>query len=246
MDEKTLAGAFQVSERNPLSGVSGRAGLLNVLGRTLREKPEIFGQTLPRIGNLYDYFLERADGGTIAARNVLVTVLNAFSPIWPGRIELGGENLGDVWRHPAIRRDDASDGLVPFHKLPQWLTYSLVEPLEAAGICIVRLSELTGLAEYRNGGLFVDTGVIAPKHEGVLRDEHDPGSEVVVEWRALTVALLDRIVEPVRSELGMRAESLPLARILEGGTWRAGREIAAELRADASPPIRVRSTGTLF
>ena len=30
--------------------------------------------------------------------------------------------LDDVWRHPKA-------GLVPFHKLSQWLTYSLIEPL---------------------------------------------------------------------------------------------------------------------
>lgn len=246
LDQKTLAGALQVSETNPLVGVSGRAGLLNALGRALREKPEIFGQTLPRIGNLYDYFLERAEGGTLAARDMLMTVLNAFSAIWPGRIELGGENLGDVWRHPAIRRDDATDQLVPLHKLPQWLTYSLVEPLEEAGIRIVKLSELTGLAEYRNGGLFVDTGVLNLKNPGEVKNVHDVGSELVVEWRALTVALLDLLAPLVRERLGLDDKALPLAKILEGGTWSAGRRIAAERRADGGPPIRVKSDGTVF
>jgi len=36
--------------------------------------------------------------------------------------------------HPAVRRADASDTLVPFHKLSQWLSYSLIEPLAAAGV----------------------------------------------------------------------------------------------------------------
>ncbi len=68
--------------------------------------------------------------------------------------------LGDCWRHPAIRRDDATNGLVPLHKLSQWLAYSLIEPLQAAGIAVTDIDGLTGLAEYRNGGLFVDSGVL--------------------------------------------------------------------------------------
>jgi len=44
------------------------------------------------------------------------------------------------------------DRIVPFHKLTQWLTYSLLEPLETAGLTVVNLDELTALPEYRNGG----------------------------------------------------------------------------------------------
>jgi len=42
------------------------------------------------------------------------------------------------------------------------------------------------------------------------------------------------------------AEEFPLAKVLEGGTWAAGREIAAELRDGATPPIRIDSDGTVF
>ncbi len=246
LNRNRFENAFQVSESNPLVGVVGRVDLINALGRTLREKPEIFGQTLPRIGNLYDYFVERVDGGAISARDVLITVLNAFSRIWPGRIQIGGENLGDVWPHPAIRRDDATSGLVPLHKLSQWLTYSLVEPLQWAGLRVTDLNQLTGLAEYRNGGLFVDLGVLELKEPSRIDEFHDVGAELVVEWRALTVALLDRLAPLVRRRLGLDDQSLPLARILEGGTWSAGRRIAAEKRADGGPPIRVKSDGTVF
>jgi hypothetical protein len=245
-DRHTLVTAFQANEENPLAGVEGRVKLMNALGRTLRASPEIFGQTLPRIGNLYDYLVERVSGGTISARDLLITVLGAFSNIWPRRIELGGENLGDVWRHPAIRRDDASDGLVPLHKLSQWLAYSLVEPLEWAGIRISDLNALTGLAEYRNGGLFIDLGVLELRDPSEMHKLQEAGSELVVEWRALTVALLDRLAPLVRRRLAMDDEALPLARILEGGTWSAGRRIAAVKRADGEPPIRVRSDGTVF
>jgi hypothetical protein len=60
------------------------------------------------------------------------------------------------------------------------------------------------------------------------------------------VALLDRTATEVRRLLGLSAEELPLAKVLEGGTWSAGREIAREKRPDGSPPIRVRSDGTVF
>ena len=53
---------------------------------------------------------------------------------------------------------------MPFHKLSQWLAYSLIEPLEEAGIAVTGLDELTALAEYRNGGLLDRSGRARPKH----------------------------------------------------------------------------------
>ena len=128
----------------------------------------------------------------------------------------------------------------------QWLTYSLIEPLQDAGLVVEGLDALTGLAEYRNGGLFLDLGVLTPTHAAVLEQVHRPADEVVVEWRALTVALLDVLAERLRQMLGRTAETLPLVKILEGGTWRAGREIAKTLRADGRPPLSIASDGTVF
>jgi hypothetical protein len=108
------------------------------------------------------------------------------------------------------------------------------------------VDELTGLPEYRNGGLFVDTGVLEPKHDAVLTETHEAGSEVVVEWRALTVALLDALAPLVRARLGKTAAELPLAKLLEGGTWSAGRRIARERRPGGGPPVTVASDGTVF
>ena len=117
---------------------------------------------------------------------------------------------------------------------------------QEAGITVTDLDGLTGLAEYRNGGLFVDLGLLRPKHDDVLSREHRVDSEIVVEWRALTIALLDRIADPLRSELGQDSGTFPLAKILEGGTWQAGRRIAAERRSGGGPPIRTLSEGTVF
>ncbi len=245
-ERTTLVQAFQVSADNPLVGIDGRVTLIKSLGRCLRQNPALFGSKSPRIGNLYDYLKGQSVGGVLPARRILDAVLVGLGAIWPGRVELGGVNLGDVWRHPMVRRDDETDGLVPFHKLSQWLTYSLVEPLEDAGTRVSGLQELTGLAEYRNGGLFIDLDVLVLRDPRAQAESHDVASELVVEWRALTIGLLDRLASLVRSEFGMDANALPLAKVLEGGTWSAGRRLAFERRPGGTPPIRVTSDGTVF
>ncbi len=69
---------------------------------------------------------------------------------------------------------------------------------------------------------------------------------MIVEWRALTVALLDRIAPPVRDKLGIAAQDFPLGALLEGGTWSAGRKIAKQKRPDGGPPFNIVSDGTVF
>ena len=246
LEEAALAEAFQVSAENPLVGLGGRVELMRALGRALRARSDLFGSDA-RIGGLVDHLVERANGGgVLPAAEILAAVLDGLSPIWPGRLSLGGVGLGDVWPHPKAGGEGPSAGLVPLHKLSQWLSYSLVEPLEELGLRVVELDRLTGLAEYRNGGLFVDMGVLRPKHEELTRVRHAPGDEPVVEWRALTIALLDRTAARVRERLGVDAQALPLAKVLEGGTWHAGREVALERRSDGAPPIAIVSDGTVF
>jgi hypothetical protein len=238
---------FQVSDSNPLVGVEGRADLLRRLGALLASRPEIFGQIdTPRPGGLFDHLSTLANDEKIEAPTILSELLHLFGPIWPSRLSLGGVQLGDCWRHPSLITADVTSEFVPLHKLSQWLTYSLIEPLQWAGITVTEIDGLTGLAEYRNGGLFIDTGVMAFRDPSAASREHDVSSPLVVEWRALTVALLDRLAEALRARLKMDSASLPLAKILEGGTWAAGRAIARELRADGSPPVKVISDGTVF
>jgi hypothetical protein len=141
---------------------------------------------------------------------------------------------------------DATNGLVPLHKLSQWLAYSLIEPLQWSGLTVSDIDGLTGLSEYRNGGLFVDTGVLRLRDPVDAERGHDVASALLVEWRALTVALLDKLADEMRHRLGRDAQALPLAKVLEGGTWAAGRVIARQKRADGSPPLKVISDGTVF
>ncbi len=235
--EEALARAFQ-AEDGSLSGLAGRAQLLRRLGEVVARSPSYFGEGPARVGRLADH-LRTSQRAPLPAPDVLTAVLDALGPIWPGRVELDGVNLGDTWPHPQL-------GLVPLHKLSQWLSYSLIEPLEAAGVRVVDLDGLTGLAEYRNGGLFLDGGVLVAKDDRIFGAKHAVDTPLVVEWRALTVALLDRTAAEMRARLHLDAAALPLARVLEGGTWQAGREVAREKRPDGRPPLEVQSDGTVF
>jgi hypothetical protein len=247
LSETKLVRGFHVSDENPLQGVAGRADLLRRLGRTVMAKPEIFGRNdAPRPGGLFDHLAALAKDGTIAAPVILSELLTHLGPIWPSRLTLDGVALGDCWKHSALKTNDATNGLVPLHKLSQWLAYSLIEPLQWADIKVTDIDGLTGLAEYRNGGLFIDTGVLALRDPAAVQRQHSVDSELVVEWRALTVALLDRLADVVRARLKMDRETLPLARILQGGTWTAGRNVARQLRPDGGPPLKIVSDGTVF
>jgi len=215
---------------------------MNSLGRALAADPGRFGVD-GRPGGLIDSV---GDGNAVSAPAILEAVLVGLAAIWPSGQALDGVPLGDCWRHrlatPAdYRAIDA--GWVPFHKLSQWLTYSLLEPFGWAGMTVGGLEQLTGLPEYRNGGLLLDTGVLALQVPRAAAIEHDVGSELVVEWRALTVALIDVVADLVRSRL--QAPQLPLAAVLEGGTWAAGRELAFARRG-GQPPIAIASDGTVF
>jgi Protein of unknown function (DUF1688) len=246
IDAEVLARHFQSDAGNPLVGIVGRSALLRRLAAALAERPDVFGPMPARPGGLVDHFMAVAEGGRIAASQVLAALLELLSSIWPSGLVLNGLPVGDAGRHPAARSDDETSSVVPFHKLTQWLTYSLTEPLETAGLAVERLDELTALAEYRNGGLLVDLGVIRPHTPLDPGIRHDVGSEFVVEWRALTVALMDPLVGLVRARLGLGAE-FTMPHLLQGGTWSAGRKIATRLRPPYGPsPITVAADGTVF
>jgi hypothetical protein len=239
---KQIEKFFQVSKSNPLLGVEGRAMLLNNLGQAMEES-SAFRDSRP--GNLID-FLANKYGGTIPASGILRAVLDGFGSIWPGRLKANGVNLGDVWRHSKLHSTKKFESLVPLHKLSQWMTYSLIEPIQDAGFTVTGIEELTGLAEYRNGGLLLDSGLLTLKSPKDADRSWTPSEDLIIEWRALTVHLLDRIGEDVRLSLGKSVQDFPLAKVLEGGTWWAGRRMAFELRKNGEPPLKIESDGTVF
>ena len=192
-------------------------------------------------------FKDRSKGSDIEASQVFQLVCQNLGDIWPSRIYLGENNLGDTWPYPLSNEEENNiDNLVPFHKLSQWLTYSLIEPLEELGFVIGGLDKMTGLCEYRNGGLFLDLGVIELKDQEMKERPLKVDDQIIIEWRALTIILLDKLAQGVQERLGKNKEEFPLVKVLEGGSWRAGRVIAKKLREDGGPPLNIVSDGTVF
>lgn len=107
---------------------------------------------------------------------------------------------------------------------------------------------LTGLPEYRNGGLFIDLGVLTLKHDDMergLQNYNDycrrtgtkgvevapmfePSDDVVVEWRGVTVGFLDKLLVEVNKALKreLNGGELSLAQLLEAGSWKVSLDLA--------------------
>jgi hypothetical protein len=244
-----LAMAFQVTETNPLVGFEERVVVLRRLGEVMQEEPQLFGDAGRPCG-IFDVIASPfgsavSPTATASAHDILSQLLYGLSGIWPNSNSLDLIPLGDCWRHTAVRGEGLSDGWMPLHKLSQWMTYSLIEPFEWAGVRVLHVDQLTALPEYRNGGLLLDTGALRLRDEAAAQQVWQPADEIVVEWRALTVALLDEVADSVRKTLNVSRERMPLACVLEGGTWAAGRELAQQRRGGLQP-LQVASDGTVF
>lgn len=200
-------------------------------------------------------------------------MMDGLSSIWPpSRTQVDGTSLGDAWvcsDMPASPPAQPWESVVPFHKLTQWLCYSIMVPMSRLmHIHFAGSDLLTGLPEYRNGGLLIDMGLLTLREDDLQRGiaaykenaqiKGQPNMEVVplfpasddvvVEWRAVTVGFLDDLLEQVNSQLGLRGdEQLSLPQMLEAGSWKGGREIAEVSRPNTKePPIMILSDGTVF
>lgn len=247
----TMGKGLQVTAENPIDGLEGRTDLLVRLGQSLRNQ-EIFGSSA-RPGNMLDYLLTHAStvttesGSFIPLPTLWDTLMQGLITIWPNtRTQINGTPLGDAWPCETMPNGPSRpwENILPFHKLTQWLTYSLMVPMQkVAGIHFIGIELMTGLPEYRNGGLFVDTGLLTLKPEDLKRGleqyhanatrKGQPSVEVVplftadddviVEWRALTVGFLDELLAEVNNLLGLSgADQLSLAQMLEAGSWKVG------------------------
>lgn len=239
-----LAKGMQVSDTNPMSGLEGRTNLLSKLAGALRSRTDMFGRD-NRPGNMVDYLISHPD--TVAAAVPVVplpvlwdVLMDGLSSIWPAtRTNIDGESLGDAWPCSSMPGKGTWENIVPFHKLTQWLCYSIMVPMTKFMNMQFAGAELqTGLPEYRNGGLLVDTGLLTlkkadtqrglktwsscmPKDSTEVVPMFEPSDDVVVEWRAVTVGFLDELLEAVNKGLGLSgSDKLNLAQMLEAGTWK--------------------------
>ncbi|KAI4867516.1 DUF1688-domain-containing protein [Hypoxylon rubiginosum] len=252
---------FQITPENPLIGVSSRVKLLNSVGGSLLRLSDIVGPT-GRPGNLVDYLTNLSgEAKTIDYEVLWSTLQQILVPSWPAdRTRVDGFPIGDAWPLKVLS-SNAKDGreadtIQPFHKLTQWLGYSLTVPfVRVLDFQVINAQLGTGLPEYRNGGLFVDLGALKLKPE--LAKEHTPSdhdlpafsasSDTVIEWRAMTVALLDELYKLISAHFAKLGVELSMAQMLEAGTWKGGRELAAKFRPHSkSSPIVILGDGTLF
>lgn len=278
---ETFRKHFQITAQNEIIGDVSRVSLLNSVGKSFLSLPEIFGEA-GRPGNLVgklsscsstttyianeetDYILAQKSGNELEYETLWNVLQKTLLPAWPkNRTQVDGVPIGDSWPLEVLAKlnqgksESKTANIQPFHKLTQWLAYSLSVPfIRVLGFEWKNLSLGTGLPEYRNGGLFVDMGVLELK-EPVLQQgransqEQTPSfeatSDVIVEWRAMTVALLDQLYETIRDKFSKQGVQLNMAQMLEAGTWKGGRELAAKYRPSTkSSPIVIQGDGTLF
>ena len=236
---------FQITSTNPMNGVAGRVKLLSDLGNLIKERPEVFAQN--RLGSFGDYVLAQM-GAEIFAPKLLTHVLKVFGPIWPSRLTANGINLGDTWAYgcPEDQGPRNVRDLVPFHKLSQWLTYSLAECFSRSNYKLIDVHLLTGLAEYRNGGALIDSGILVARDPELLQQPLPVSHPAIIEWRALTVAILDLLGKEVRRHFSLSEQEFPLAKVLEGGTWAWGRQLAFKRNPNGEAPLKLQLDGTVF
>ena len=197
-------------EQSPeLFGIDGRFG--QIFDRLMAAKPPLEGEAVePRT-------VPSPPGTPIAglkAQMVIDSLAPLIDPIVASTVRIGGQLAGDVWRHPLAWAEDRSRELVPFHCLLLSLTLDLVEPLQEAGRPLADLDQLPIPATRRLAGEILRLGLVRTRHAAVARLRHPPGSDIVVELRALSVALADRLVDRLRAELNRTVHDLPVVRLL--------------------------------
>lgn len=264
---ETLRNGLQFNENNSFVGIEERLEILNHLGHVLNTRKDYFGNENQRPGNMMDYLLShpstiKTKKGPLISIETIWPVVQEMGELWSAEEGIGGTpGLGDVWPCPAIS-NNKDDNLVSFHKLSQWIIYSIIEPMEKLlGATIEGDDLLTPLPDYCNGGFLIDTGFLTLKpvdNDRGIKNYHansllpyqpkvevapmfDMSDPVVTEWRALTVAYLDLVCERVRQSFGLSKKLLSLSQLVQGGTWSAGRELAEISRPNThEPPIVIK------
>lgn len=208
------------------------------LAHGLEQQPELFGIE-GRFGELVARLVSgpspaadpAAPAGAAAAglhvQRVVDSLAPLIDPVVASTVRIGGRLAGDVWRHPLAWAEDRSRELVPFHTLLLALTLDLVEPLQEAGRPLVDLDQLPIPATRALAGDVLRLGLVRSRHAAVGRLRHPPGSDIVVELRALAVALADRLVDRLRAELDRNVRDLPVVRLIgplaaTAEKWREG------------------------
>ncbi|CAO3634705.1 unnamed protein product [Cunninghamella echinulata] len=267
---EALYDGFQLDAHNKLLGIEERLDLVKHLSNVLKSQSSYFGlDTIPRPDYLLSHSTTiKTKKGPLIHLETLWPVILEMGEFWASQDDKGGsQGLGDVWPCSVLNGQsststNSTEHYVPFHKLTQWMIYSLIEPMEKLlGATIEGKDMLTPLPDYCHGGLLMDTGLISLKPKELERGVENykknamlPGQSkvevspmfelndpVVIEWRALTIGFLEIIADRVREALNMNRSTLSLSKLMESGTWSAGRELAEISRPNThQPPIIIK------
>jgi len=234
--------ALQISASNPIAGgIESRLERLSSFADYLEAHREFRVDDIVRPGNIVNAF---HPAGVQPIEPLFSFLAQSLTHIWPGNTH-EGRTIGDAWHHPALDSDENLKGIVPIHRITQWLHYAIEPVLREFCQGTLRTEALTGLPGYRNSGLLIDRGVLVPRDPELTKRTLHLGDEPIVELRALTIGVMDNVLQRVREEALMDGTSFPMAK-LNGIFWRAGREIAAIVRPDGSPPFKVVDQGVPF
>lgn len=240
--ESQLATSLQISNENQiLGGVEAKLARLSTLANYLENTPEFKDRSGSRPGNILNFFRPRAD---MALEPLFTFLAQSLTSIWPGNTH-NGRAIGDAWHHSALKSDSVLQGIVPIHRITQWLHYAIAPALSESGLHSFPTTDLSGLPGYRNTGLLIDSGIIQPRSQDLLSREHLLGDEPIVELRCLTIGVMGRALESIHQQLSLDHDTFPMAK-LNGLFWHAGRAKASGLRPGGSPPFSVRDQGVPF
>ncbi|WP_269583872.1 DUF1688 family protein [Roseibium sp. Sym1] len=238
MDLVELAAGLQWDDVDDADYLKAMQRHLKRLGEALALRPDLFGEGETTRPGLLAVKLARQSDAAIDAGQLLDRILEALAPVWEGGATSGDIWLGDSFVHSALPGNDIH-AIIPFHLAAQQMVYSLVEPFAWAGFEVAGLDRLTAPADLAHAALFVHSGVLTIRENG---DTLSPEAvrDRMIEIRALTLALTDRLAERLASGLGMTLDQVPFTCILEGGTSRAG------IRLLEQAPENIRNLGKIL
>ena len=255
VDARALMQLDSAALRALLPGASGpallafdaRAEMLRRLGGLLGAATGREGPPARPAGELERWL---AHGGEVDAVELLQPLVSRWSAAWFDGGRALGLPVGDVWPHrwagaatspgAASPGGRATAGWVPLHLPGQRLVHALAEPMRQAGLPVRGLDALTARADIALCRLLLDAGVVRLRDPRDLSRLWKPADERTVELRALAVALVDELVQPVRDRLG---RDMPLPS--RDAVQRACSHVAARAATTVSAP-RFEGHGTLL
>jgi len=244
MDLKELAAGLQWDDRDHTDYLQVMQRHLKRLGESLALRPDLFGEGEATRPGLLAVRLAKESDGAIDAGLVLDRLLEALAPVWEGGATAGDIWLGDSFTHSALPGSDVH-AIVPFHLAAQQMVYSLVEPFAWAGFEVAGLEKLTAPADLAHAALFVHSGVLT-LHDDSSGLSPEAIRDRMVEIRAVTIALTDKLAERLASGLGLSLEQVPFTCILEGGTSRAGNRLVEQAPENLRNLDKYLNPGAVF